>query len=318
MKCSKCDKPAVVVPREINIPLCKDHFIEYIERQVVKAVRKHKMFKYDDYIGVAYSGGKDSTVLLYILSKIERKFPHSNLIALIVDEGIHGYRDSALKIAIENAKKFGVDYEIITFKELYGFTLDEIIKIASQKLSKRLSACTYCGVLRRYAIEYLARKVGVSKIATGHNLDDESETFLLNIARGDLKRIGRLSPAYEYSNEFIPRVKPLRYVSEENVVLYAYFQGLNYHYVQCPYASESLRNIIRSFIISLSERDNLIKFKLIGELDEISQCFKLKTNKEFMHCVYCGFPTSSPTNVCRKCQLLRDIGILSNHLNKIK
>ena len=318
MKCLKCNKPAVIVPKETNIPLCKEHFIEYVEKQVVKAIRKHRMFSYNDYIGVAYSGGKDSTVLLYILNKIESKYPHSRLVALIVDEGIHGYRDSALEIAIENVKKFGVDYKIITFKELYGASLDEIIKIASERHFKRLSACTYCGVLRRYAIEYLGRQVGVSKIATGHNLDDESETFLLNIIRGDLRRIGRLSPAYDSSKAFVPRVKPLRYISEENIVLYAYFQKLKYHSVQCPYAPESLRNLVRHFIFSLSEKDRLIKFKLVNELDDISHCFKGESLKEFKYCKYCHFPTSSSNKVCRKCQLLDNLGLLDKHLKQLK
>lgn len=315
LKCKICNSQAIVVPRELGYPLCKEHFVAYVEKRVVKAIRKHNMFNYNDLIGIAYSGGKDSTVLLHILNKIEKRFPHSDIIALIVDEGIHGYRDSALEVALYNLKKLGVKYQLVTFEELYGATLDEIVSIAAKKFQKRFSACTYCGVLRRYAIEYLAMKTGVDKIATGHNLDDEVETFLLNIIRGDVRRLGRLSPAYPKTIHFVPRVKPLRYLSEENIVLYAHLLDLKYHDVTCPYAQESMRNIVRKFILELQLVDPMIKFKLINKFDEISNCFRTEVEKSFNKCIFCGVYTSS--NICRKCQILKDIGLLNIHLEKL-
>ena len=46
------------------------------------------MLKRDDHICLGYSGGKDSTVLLYILYNLKKRFPHCNMTAITVDEGI--------------------------------------------------------------------------------------------------------------------------------------------------------------------------------------------------------------------------------------
>ena len=48
------------------------------------------MLSYNDKISIGVSGGKDSMTLLHILTKIEDNFPHSELKAITIDEGIEG------------------------------------------------------------------------------------------------------------------------------------------------------------------------------------------------------------------------------------
>ncbi|MEM2673838.1 MAG: ATP-binding protein, partial [Candidatus Bathyarchaeia archaeon] len=118
--------------------LCAKCFIESIEDKVRATIAKHKMLEFNDRIAVAVSGGKDSLSLLHMLVKIERDFPRATLYAITVDEGIKGYRDEAIEIASENCRKLGVEHFTISFKELCGYTLDEIvgrIKRAESKLT---------------------------------------------------------------------------------------------------------------------------------------------------------------------------------------
>ncbi|OYT27631.1 MAG: hypothetical protein B6U95_05830 [Thermofilum sp. ex4484_82] len=70
-------------------------------------------------IAVGVSGGKDSVALLYILSKIERRFPRSELIAITIDEGIKGYREESLRIARKVAKDLDVEHVVFSFKDKF-------------------------------------------------------------------------------------------------------------------------------------------------------------------------------------------------------
>ena len=84
------------------------------------------MLQFDDHLAVAVSGGKDSLSLLHILAKLKRYRPKTTVNRVTVDEGIAGYRDEALEIAAENCKQLEIPHHVVSFKELYGFTLDEM------------------------------------------------------------------------------------------------------------------------------------------------------------------------------------------------
>ena len=107
--------------------LCKKCFTESIEAKVRSTITRYHMLKYNDHLAVAVSGGKDSLSILYILAKIKKYRPKTTLTAVTVDEGIKGYRDEALDIAADMCKQLEVPHHIVSFKDLYGFTLDEIV-----------------------------------------------------------------------------------------------------------------------------------------------------------------------------------------------
>ena len=102
---------------------------------------------------------------------------------LSVDEGIAGYRDDSLETVKRNEQQYGMPLKIVSYKDLYGWTMDEIVK----QIGKR-GNCTFCGVFRRQALDRGAHMLQADKVATGHNADDIAETVILNIMRGDLAR----------------------------------------------------------------------------------------------------------------------------------
>ena len=113
--CYSCSKNlAVTYRRSDGRYLCKECYSDWIIGNVKKTISQKKLFARNDRIIIGLSGGKDSTVLLDILYKIEHKFP-SELIAVCIDEGIDGYRDDGLPIAELNAKRLGVDFHLFSF-----------------------------------------------------------------------------------------------------------------------------------------------------------------------------------------------------------
>jgi len=120
----------------------------------------------------------------------------SELKALTIDEGIQGYREEALKIVENGCRKLNIEHRIFTFKETFGYELDGLVEKLRQKkiFNDNLTPCSICGVLRRQALNSAARNEKATKLATGHNLDDEAQTIMLNILSGNPLRIGRTTP----------------------------------------------------------------------------------------------------------------------------
>ncbi|MEM2789682.1 MAG: TIGR00269 family protein [Candidatus Bathyarchaeia archaeon] len=307
VKCTVCGvREAFYLRRYSGEKLCVKCFLESIEDKVRVTIAKYNMFRFDDRIAVAVSGGKDSLSLLHILAKIERSFPKAELYAITVDEGIAGYRDEAIEIASENCREIGVKHSVISFKDLYGHTLDDIVKRIKAS-GVELTPCSYCGVLRRKALNLLAARIGATKIATAHNLDDEVQTFMLNIMHGDIFRVSRTGPTFEDEKPgLVPRVKPLCEVLEREVTLYAYLKGIRFQENPCPYAGEALRNDIRNMLNRLEEKHPGTKYKIYRSAEKIREVIGSMAPKVALRqCAMCGEPTVG--EICQACRLLQNI-----------
>jgi len=292
--------------------LCAKCFCGSIEDKVRATLAKYGMLQHDDRIMVAVSGGKDSVTLLHILAEIERDFPKASLRAVTVDEGIRGYRDEALKFAVKNCRKLRVEHVVTSFKDLFGVRLDELVKLIEEKARARsgLTPCAYCGVLRRRALNVAAREAGVDKLATAHNLDDETQTILLNMIHGDALRIARVKPSLTESHpKLVQRVKPLCEVPEKEIAFYAYLRRIEFQGVPCPYASAALRNDIRVMLNRMEERHAGIKFSLFKSAERIRPALeRMAEEARLRECKFCGEPTVG--DVCKLCGMLREFDIL--------
>jgi len=294
VKCSKCNRPAFYYRPYSGEYLCKKCFPITIKEKVRKTISKYKMLEYGDKIGVAVSGGKDSLSLLKILTEIS-KDKGSEIIAITIDEGIKGYRDEALKLVREVSKKLDVRYTVYSFKDLFGYTMDELVKIKSN-----ISACAICGVFRRRALDIAAMEEGVTVLATAHNLDDTIQTFFINLFNVDLKRISWISPISKPSNLFkIRRIHPMIELYEKEIALYAYLEGIPLQSTTCPYMEEGIRSEIRSYLNLMEDRHPGIKYNIYYAALRIAE--KLKSEVRAIRCKLCGFP--SINEVCQVCQL---------------
>lgn len=304
--CSTCNRKAVILLKHSGQGFCKRCFAQSVEKRAQNTISKYNMFTPTDRIAVAVSGGKDSVSLLHILHKIETGFPKSELLAITIDEGIAGYRDEAVQIAAENCKKLGIEHVVCSFKELYDYDLDDIVEAAEDKGG--LSACTYCGVLRRKALNVVAKRARAEKLATAHNLDDETQTILLNILRGNVALLARMEPVLE-EERFVRRVKPLCEVPETETAFYAFLKKIKFQSSSCPYMRSSTRNDVRSFLNELETKQPGTKFAIYRSFERINPSVRaLADNIGLKECDVCGEPTAGQT--CRACQVLLELGML--------
>lgn len=308
VKCSFCRGEAVYLRPYSGEKLCRKCFIESVENRVQHTISKHNMFKPEDRIALALSGGKDSVSLLHILSEIEEKFPKSQLMAVTIDEGISGYRREAVRIAKENCARLGVEHQVYSFKELYGSDLDEIVKTA-EKQEGELTSCSYCGVLRRRALNVAARELGATRLATAHNLDDEVQSMLMNLLRGDVSRISRAESVLgESVPGFVQRAKPLCEVPEREVALYAFLRRIKFQTIPCPYLESSLRQDVRLFLNRLETKHGGMKFAVYRSFEKLHPYLERMGEKgELKFCRVCSEPTTG--EVCRVCQVFEELGL---------
>jgi len=308
--CTLCRrKEAVFMRRYSGEKLCGRCFCKSIESKVRGTISKYEMFEPKDKIMVAVSGGKDSVTLLHILTKIEKAFPDAALSAVTVDEGIKGYRDEALKVAKKNCRKLGVEHVVTSFKEMYGYTLDEIVNLIRNKKKKGLTPCSYCGVLRRRALNTAAREAGVDKLATAHSLDDETQTMLLNIIHGDALRIARAKPVLTVIHpKLVQRVKPVCEVPEKEIAFYAYLRRIEFQSIPCPYAQTALRNDIRTMLNRMEEKHAGTKFTVFRSVERIRPALEAMAEEaKLQNCRKCGEPTVG--ELCKPCQMLQELHV---------
>jgi len=102
-------------------------------------------------------------VLAHILTTLNERHSYGlDLFLLSIDEGITGYRDDSLETVKRNEQQYGIPLKILSYKELYGWTMDEIVRAIGHK-----NNCTFCGVFRRQALDRGAALMKADKMATG-------------------------------------------------------------------------------------------------------------------------------------------------------
>ena len=299
MKCDRCENTVVYSRKYSGENLCSDCFSKSIIHKTTKTISRYNMIESGDVVGVAVSGGKDSLSLLQVMKTIS--LDHNfKLKAITVDEGIPGYSDEALKIVEEFCKKLDVEHKVYPYSSLFGTTLEQTLELRG---NEKVSSCSICGILRRRAIDYGAIDLGVDVIATGHNLDDMLQTFIINIISGDTKKIGWMDP--DTSKNKIRKIKPFCEIYENEIVFYAFTNEIPFQSEECPHMNEGIRTEIRNFLNSLEKTHSGIKNNMYRSILKISSTLKDSNNSEWRICSKCGNECTG--EICSVCSTLTNL-----------
>lgn len=280
MKCNQCNKQAIIS----NPARCKHHFIQGFEQTAHQTIKQFNLIKKGEKICVAASGGKDSLAVLDILSQ------QYDVDALCVDEGIPGYREQTIQDLKDFCKQRNINLKIVDFKDLGSKPLSEL---------NPKHPCSVCGVLRRKAL--LTYSKGYDVIATGHNLDDECQSILMNLLRNQRQLLKRLGPRTPARENIAARIKPFYFIPEREIRAYCLVKNITTNFSECP-------NVVKSFRWRVGEELNELEHKRPGTKKNIAQHFiktqyqhqqETSTNKK---CQRCNEPASN--KLCRACQII--------------
>jgi uncharacterized protein (TIGR00269 family) len=298
VRCSTCDQPAVVDQPYRGGHACQRHFLGSVDDRIRREFHRQLPRFSRGTVAVALSGGKDSAVALAATHRYFSRRPTVRLLALTVDEGIDGYRSGTLAAAQKLAGELGIEHRVVRAESELGTTTDR----TAAELPDTVP-CSFCGVWRRRLLNQAARDAGADVLVLGFNLDDLAQTVLMNLVRGDLDRIGRMSPHMGRQPGLVPRVAPLARVPEREVYLYARLAGLPFDHGECPHAGRAARNVFREVLWQLEEALPGTRQALLRTREQLLEWIPSEgTSGAPRGCRVCGEAASG--EVCRSCAYL--------------
>ena len=333
MDCDRCSRPAVHLAAYSGTHLCETHLCRSVEKRVRRRIRSDSLIGPDatpenpETWLIGLSGGKDSVVLTQVLQETFAEDPRIRLVCLTIHEGIEGYRDASLDASVELVESLGLEYELLSYAEEFDLEMDEVVETDPEGMAP----CAYCGVFRRDLLEAGAREYDADKLLTGHNLDDEAQTALMNFFEGDVRQIAKHFDASlggfderGESEAFVPRAKPLRDVPEKEIALYAHLRDLPVHMAECPHASEAYRGEIQELLLNLEENHPGTRHSILSGYEKLAALaahqYRGTSTKEdagrdgdgaddsgptLKECERCGAATTQ--DFCRKCRLVESV-----------
>ncbi|MEM2673910.1 MAG: ATP-binding protein [Candidatus Bathyarchaeia archaeon] len=300
-KCKRCKtKTAEVYLAHSDLNLCPDCFLLLTERRVKHTIDVYKMLSKDDRIGVAVSGGKDSSSLAYILSSLFKKI---DITLIYIDLGIPEYSQHCLEKVETLAKMLDRELIIYSLEGELGFRIGDFKQtIYGRKM------CSACGTIKRYLFNKIAYDLGLTKIATGHNLDDTVEALLNFYIEGNVEAMLRLKPYLPRTHQkFVSKIKPLIELTDFECLLYAEYRSLPIRTVECKFSMGSRMQKRKELLNMIVEKIPNFKHSLINShFKRILPALELAlSNREvkIYECPTCGMPTSLEGMPCHFCKL---------------
>lgn len=179
-----------------------------LRRNVGNAIVDYGMIEEGDVVMACISGGKDSFAMLDILRHLQTTAPISfEVIAVNMDQKQPGFPEHVLP---EYFESIGVPYYIVD-KDTYS--------VVRQKIPEGQKTCGLCSRLRRGTLYAFAEKIGATKLALGHHMDDIVETLFLNMFHGS--RLKAMPPKLRSDDQRNVVIRPLAYCRESDLIAYA-------------------------------------------------------------------------------------------------
>jgi tRNA 2-thiocytidine biosynthesis protein TtcA len=237
-------------------------FATKLERTLVKktadAIVDFGLIGDGDRVMVCVSGGKDSYALLDVLRILQRRAPvRFELVAVNIDQGWPGYDTAQIR---DHLVREGVEHhmEVATYA-----------KIVEEKLEPGQTPCTLCSRFRRAYLYDLAPRLGCTKIALGHHLDDMIETLMLNLMFSG--RLASMPPLLHAEDGRNTVIRPLAYVSEADTRGYSLERG--YPVVRCGCLSCGLpdqkRQVVKRLLAGLEADHPNTKRQMLAAMQNV-------------------------------------------------
>lgn len=310
MKCKKCGSKASVNMRQHKLALCKEHYLEWVPEQTEHFIKKYGMFRREEKILVAVSGGKDSLSLWDILHRLGYQ-ADGLYIGLGIDtstslsagEGI-GYSEESHRLSEKFASENGLCLHVVDVAKEYGQPIPVLAELSHRGQGR---PCAVCGLAKRHIMNRIARDLGYDVLATGHNLDDEAATLFANTLQWSGDFLRRQSPVLPGTPGLARKVKPLCRFYEREMAAYALLRGIEYIYEECPFADGATSIYYKELLNRLETDKPGSKLIFYLRFLEARETGLFAAPAEFaanLHpCPNCGQPTSTD-DLCSFCRMI--------------
>ncbi len=223
--------------------------------KVKETVNRHNLFSSKEKILIAFSGGIDSTALLHLLSELQEEWPITFAL---------GHFNHKLRRNAENEELFVRNVAEKLALPLYVSSED----VRTYAVERKLNIEEAGRKLRYYFLKDTAKKFGFSKIATGHTINDQAETFFMRLFRGS--GLSGLSGIHPIVDNLI--IRPLLNISREEIIDYLNSIKAEYQVDDSNSDMRFLRNRIRGELLPYLQKE--FDPHLISRLGKVSSLFQ--------------------------------------------
>lgn len=202
-------------------PRFDKNFGPWFLNDVHRAMNKYDMISKGETVFAGLSGGKDSMVLVWILSYLSR-FSH-------LDFQLHAAHVRIAEYDTTVLHQFCADLQV-PYHE---------VNLQTNGVTEKVS-CSLCSRIRRGALSQLLLRHNASCLAYGHHADDAAQTLLMNMLFN--RKLGSFSPVVCYTDNPLRVIRPMIYLPEKTIArLHSYLSipTLAWH---CSKESHTMRD----------------------------------------------------------------------------
>ena len=204
--------PVLKIMNDTKVRLEFNKLQKRLRRNVGKAIADYAMIEEGDVVMACISGGKDSFAMLDILLNLQKTAPVGfEVIAVNMDQKQPGFPEHVLP---EYFESIGVPYYVVD-KDTYS--------VVRAKIPEGRTTCGLCSRLRRGTLYAFAERIGATKLALGHHMDDIVETLFLNMFHGS--RLKAMPPKLRSDDRRNVVIRPLAYCRERDIARFAEQKG---------------------------------------------------------------------------------------------
>lgn len=216
--------------------------------KIRRASREYGLIQPYDKIAVGLSGGKDSTVMLYTLSVLQKTLPIPfELQGISLDVGWN----NDYQLIGQYCQQLGIPFHL---------EQTNIGRIVYEE-RKETNPCSLCANMRRGAINHTAKALGCNKVALGHHLDDALETFLMSLVFEG--RMHTFSPRTYLSRADITVIRPMIYVYEKDIITAARQLELPVVPNNCPADGITKRHTMKEELSRLEAMNSTVRERML-------------------------------------------------------
>jgi tRNA(Ile)-lysidine synthase len=211
-----------------------------------------------DRVLAAVSGGPDSVCLVHYLAQMSRRIPISVAVAHVH----HGLRGRPADIDADFVRKLSSQLGLAT----------ALLKVPVARTARKrgMGVEEAARKLRYAALVDEARRLGFNKIATGHHMDDQAETVLLNLLRGTQLAALAAMPAQRPISPKIGLIRPLLALKRSEIMLYLKAHRLKYRLDRSNLSTKLTRNWLRREALPFLEiRNPRVREHLAGIAEQV-------------------------------------------------
>lgn len=220
--------------------------------KVKKTLYKYSMILQNDHVLVGLSGGPDSVCLVTILNRLKSEL-NIKLSAAYID---HTLRPNETPYEIDFCKDLCSSLGIPFFTR--------VINVNSYAKEKKLNKQEAARKLRYNALEEIALENAASKIAVGHNADDQAETVLMRLFRGaGHSGLSGIPPVRKNI------IRPLIEIERKEIEQFLEDKGISFIVDSSNLKNTYLRNKIRHFMIPAIQSINKDIVKTLSRTADI-------------------------------------------------